>query len=204
MLRQIVILTTIAGSSLGLVHAQVPDRGAGPRVRVTGSRSYEIPGVLKIDQGVVSGSSLVTDETTIRLVSPETGEPLVVLKPGVRMIGRAVGVTNQTVTLIEEGRGNSIAMPLGSIGRLEVSESRRHLLRGILVGSALFYLTGVLIVQAVCGLSCSPDATFIPAVGVGLTTGIIAGRRRDTWKVVPTDWLLSNTSLAAVGRSDVF
>ncbi len=64
----------------------------------------------------------VTDETTIRLVSPETGEPLVVLKPGVRMIGRAVGVTNQTVTLIEEGRGNSITMPLGSIGRLEVSE----------------------------------------------------------------------------------
>lgn len=195
MLRRIVVLMTIGIFSLELLHAQVPDRGAGPRVRVTGSRSYEIPGVLKIDQGLVSGSSLVTDESTIRLVSPETGQPLVVLKPGVRMIGRAVGVANQTVTLVVEDRGDSITIPLGSIGRLEVSESRRHLLRGILVGSATFYLTGALIVWTVCGLSCGADETFIPAVGVGLTTGIIAGRRRDTWKVVPTDWLLSNTRL---------
>ena len=46
------------------------------------------------------------------------------LRPGVRWIGRAVAVNREVVTVFLEGRPDSIAMPLSSIGKLEVSERR--------------------------------------------------------------------------------
>jgi hypothetical protein len=197
MLRRIVVAITVASVSLGRVYAQTPDHRLETRIRVTGAETYDIPGVLAIGGGRITGPSAVVNETTITLRSPETGQPLAVVRPGVRLAGRAIAVNQQVVSFIVEGDQNPIAIPLPSIGKLEVSEHRspRHLVRGILVGVGVFYGTSWLIF-AKCGLGCS-NAAILPPIAAGIAAGTITGRSRETWKVVPVDWLLAHVGVQA-------
>jgi hypothetical protein len=177
-----------------LVDAQVPGVAIQPRVRITGSRAFEIPGVLKVEGERVSGnSSRTTDEMTIRIVLPQTGQQFVVLKPGKRFVGRALDVRDRVVAFVIDGQHDTIAIPLDSIGKLEVSDHRsgRHLLRGILVGIGGFFGTVELIFWSGCGLNCSNASLLIPAIAGGIATGVMTGRRREAWKTVPAAWLSS-------------
>lgn len=200
MFVRVVVFATIVCLLSALVEAQAPGVAVQPRVRITGSRAFEIPGELKIDGERVSGnSSMTTDEMTVRVVLPQTGQQLVVLKPGKRFVGRALDVRDRVVAFVIDGQQDTIAIPLDSIGKLEVSDHRsgRHLLRGILVGVGAFYGTFALIFFGGCGLDCS-DAMFIPAIASGIATGVITGRGREAWKTVPAAWLSSQFS----GTSD--
>ena len=196
MLQRIVVVVVTASLLSGRVHAQTPSGRDEARVRVTASHAYELPGVVKVDATGISGSSVTTDDTTIRVVSPQTGQPLVILKPGVRRIGRAVAVNGELVTVFLEGRSDSIAMPLSSIGQLEISERRGgpHIVRGILAGVAAFYGTTALIFFGGCGVGC-PDVAVLPPIAAGIATGVLVGRSHERWKSVPTNWLLSNIRL---------
>src|SRR5262245_24749781 len=85
MFVRVVVFATIVCLLSALVEAQAPGVAVQPRVRITGLRAYEIPGVLKVDGERVTGSSSVTtDEMTVRVLLPQTGQQLVVLKPGKR------------------------------------------------------------------------------------------------------------------------
>jgi hypothetical protein len=72
-------------------------------------------------------------------------------------------------TTIRGGQHDTIAIPLDSIGKLEVSDHRsgRHLLRGILVGIVAFYGTTALIFWSGCGLDCRSDQRLRPAAPAG-------------------------------------
>jgi hypothetical protein len=196
MLQRILALALAASLSSSHLYAQSPDRRDGTRVRVTGSQAFEIPGVVKIDSRGITGSSVTTDETTVRVVSPQTGQLLVILKPGVRTIARATAVNRAFVTLFLEGSRDSIAMPLSSIGKLEISKRRSgvHAIRGILLGAGTFYGAMALIFFGGCGLDCS-DAAILPPIAAGIAVGMITGRPHETWQSVPSDWLLSNIRL---------
>jgi hypothetical protein len=200
MFVRVVVFATIVCLLSALVEAQAPGVAVQPRVRITGSRAYEIPGVLKVDGERVAGnSSMTTDEMTVRVVLPQTGQQLVVLKPGKRFVGRALAVRDRVVAFLIDGQHDPIPIPLDSVGKLEVSDHRSgpHLSRGILVGVVAFYGTAALIFYGRCGLDCS-DAIFIPAIASGIATGVIAGRPREAWRTVPASWLLSQFS----GTSD--
>jgi hypothetical protein len=105
---------------------------------------------------------------TIRVV-PQIGQPFVVLKPGKRFVGRALAVRDRVVAFIIDGQHDTIAIPLDSIGKLEVSDHRsgRHLLRGILVGIVAFYGTTALIFWSGCGLDCRSDQRLRPTAPAG-------------------------------------
>jgi hypothetical protein len=203
MLQRIVIVVVTMSLLSGRMHSQTPGGRDEARVRVTASRAFEIPGVLKVDGSAVSGSSVTADDTTIRVVSPQSGQPLVILKPGVRRIGRAVAVNGEVVTLFLEGRPDPIAMPLSSIGKLEVSERRgeRHVVRGILLGAGAFYGALALIFFGGCGLDC-PGVAVLPAIAAGVVTGSIVGRSHESWQSVPTNWLLSNIRLQPAAAAE--
>jgi hypothetical protein len=198
-LRTMVVVIAVVSLPVINVDAQTLAREVGPRVRLTGSRAYDIPGVVTIDGDRISGPSVVIDEATIRVRSADTGEPLVMARPGVRIVGRAIGVNAQVVTFIIEGHQQSIDIPLPSIGKLEVSDRQRrsHVLRGILVGVGAFYGIGALFFSQ-CGLGCS-NAIFLPAIAGGVASGIETGRGRERWRPVAVDWLLSRFSPTNAG-----
>lgn len=157
-----------------------------------GPERYEIPGILQID-GVrltVSASTTI-EETAVRVVSPATGQPLLVLRPGHRLAGRATGIKDGIVEFLPDGQPDTLSIPLDSIGKLEVSELRMRprVLRGILVGVATFYGLAFLFMEQ-CGLECDSGVGIV-AIGGGLAAGGIAGRGGERWKAVPADWLLS-------------
>ena len=143
-----------------------------PRVRITGSQTFEIP-------------------------SAATGQRHVVLKAGKRFAGSALDVRDRIATVLVDGQHDTLAIPLDSIAKLEVSDpgSGRHLVRGILVGFGAFWGSGALIVSGCppIGSGCS-DAILIAPVAVGIAAGILAGRSRETWKPVPAAWLISQFS----------
>src|SRR4051812_31514759 len=69
------------------------------RIRVSGLRVYEIPGVLTLDGEQITASSLGTiEKTRIRVPSPAHGT-LTVLRPGNRLIGSVLSVTPDTMSL---------------------------------------------------------------------------------------------------------
>ena len=190
MLNRCVVVATITCLLSPVVEAQVSRLPAESRIRISGSRVFEIPGVLKADgDGVTGRSSMTTDDMTIRVVSPQTGHPLVVLKPGRRVVGRALDVKDRVLIFLLDGQHDPFEIPLDSIGTLEVSEHRsRHLVRGILIGVGVFYGTSALIFSAGCGLDCS-NAMFLPTIASGIATGVITGKARDAWKSMPVTWL---------------
>ena len=202
MFTRMAVFVTTLGLLPGLVLAQTSVSAAQPRVRITGPEEYEIPGVLKIAGTHVSGDANITiQDTVVRVVSPATGQLLVVLRPKRRLVGRAIEVKDQLVEFLPDGQAGTLRIPLDSIGKLEVSErrSRAHVLRGILVGIGAFYGLGWLFF-ARCGLGCS-DAIVLPAIAGGIAAGILTGRGKEHWRTVRTDWLLSQFGPPTSGNS---
>jgi hypothetical protein len=115
------------------------------------------------------------------------------LKPGKRFVGRVFDVRDRVVTFLGDGQQDTVAIPLDSIGTLELSVPGRHLLRGILLGAGAFFGVSVL-VAAGCGLYCTNAVLLTPAIAGGIATGVIAGGRREAWKMVPRAWLSSQFS----------
>ena len=198
--RWAVFVTTL-GLLPGVVLAQTSASAAQPRVRITGPEEYEIPGVLKIAGAQVSGhASIVIQDTMVRVVSPATGQELVVLKPKKRLAGRVIGVKDRLVEFMPDGQAGTLRIPIDSIGKLEVSERRRgaHVLGGILVGvGAFFGLIALFFAQ--CGLGCG-DAIALPAIGGGIAAGILTGRGTERWRTEPADWLSSQFGAPAIVR----
>jgi len=193
MLTRLAVFVAALGLLPGLVLAQTSALGARPRVRITGPERYEIPGILQIDGARVTGNASITiEETAVRVVSPATEQPLIVLRPGQRLAGRAIDVKDRIVEFLPDGQPDALSIPLDSIGKLEMSELRirPRILRGILVGIAAFYGVAWLF-MAQCGLGCDDGLLIIGSVGGGMAAGAIAGRGGERWKTVPADWLLS-------------
>jgi hypothetical protein len=192
MFTRTAIFVTTLGLLPGVVLAQTSASAAQPRVRITGPEEYEIPGVLKIAGAQVSGNASITiEDTMVRVLSPATGQVLVVLRPKRPLAGRVIEVKDRLVEFMPDGQAGTLRIPVDSIGKLEVSERRRraHVLRGILVGVGAFYgLLGLFFAQ--CGLGCS-DAIALPAIGGGIAAGILTGRGTERWRTVPADWLSS-------------
>ena len=196
MFTRMAAFVAVLGLLPGLVLAQTSVPPAQPRIRITGPGDYEIPGLLKIAGAHVSGdASMTIQDTVVRVVSPATGQLLVVLRPKRRLVGRAMAVKDQVVEFHPDRQHDTLRIPLDSIGKLETSErrSRSHVLRGILVGIGAFYGLGWLFF-AQCGLGCS-DAIVLPAIAGGIAAGILTGRGKEHWRTVRTDWLLSSSAL---------
>jgi hypothetical protein len=104
MFTRLTVFVTTLGLLPGLVLAQTSVLAAQPRVRITGAEEYEIPGVLKIDAARVSDATITVQETVVRVVSPATGQELIVLRPGRRLVGRATEVKDQVVEFLPDGQ----------------------------------------------------------------------------------------------------
>ena len=92
MLNRCVVVATITCLLSPVVEAQVSRLPAESRVRISGSRVFEIPGVLKVDgDGVTGRSSMTTDDMTIQVVSPQTGTHSSCSSPeDVSLVGRSM------------------------------------------------------------------------------------------------------------------
>lgn len=188
-----VAATLVAVLMTGVVQAgQSGSPAGGQRVRVTGLRQYELPGVLTLDGDAVSASQGVTiGPTTIQVPAPPDG-PLTVLRPGTRLVGHATSVTDGILVLRVDGVSQSIRVPLDSLAVIERGRAgRRHLLRGILVGIGAFY-AGVVLVFAACGLGCDDFTAALGTFGTGIAAGLWAGRSSpEVWTPVSTSDFVS-------------
>jgi hypothetical protein len=131
-----------------------------------------------------------------------------VTSAGTRITGRLTTVDVDAVTLLPDGNGDPIRIPLSSISRAEVSEGHRP--RGIAelegVGVGVGVLFGFAILEwGACGLSCSSSADNAALAG-GIAAGIASGiafahrNRRELWRRVPIGSLASVVTPAATRR----
>jgi hypothetical protein len=160
---------------------------------VTGLRQYALPGVLTIDRNSVSAWHGVTiGRTTVNVPASAAG-PLTILRPGTRLVGRAMSVTGGILELRLEGAAEPARIPLDSIQTLERRErrARRHVVRGLLVGVGAFFGSGFLAFSR-CGLNCDDAAMTLTMFGSGAVAGMLAGRSSpEVWTPVSTSDFVS-------------
>ena len=202
MLIRIVVFVSVVSLLSAPLQGQSRGTTSQMRVRITGSHAYEIPGVLKVEDGRMTGNaSITTDELTMRVEVLTTRQLLVAPKPGKRLVGVVSNVRNGVASFQPEGQQEILAIPLESIGRLEVStrRTRAHPLRGILLGLAACFGVSVLVFHG--GNSWDTTAPTISGIAAGTAVGVITGRGREMWRTEPTAWLSSQFS-GSSGRSD--
>jgi hypothetical protein len=183
------------------------------RVRITASRTYEIPGLIKADGDRLSGVFTVVDESLIQVGPPNQPKPLVMPKPGKRIVGRAMALSKDALLFLPDRGSQTIAIPLAVIGQFEVSEgtplaksTRRLLGVGVGIGAGLT-------VAAVADSKCERSFTtgsFGPCGGaillgaaVGVTSGVASTLwlGRIHWRTVPLEWFVSR--LGQVSASSI-
>jgi hypothetical protein len=132
---------------------------------------------------------------TFTPVMAQTVTPRVrVTSAGTRISGRLTTVDVDAVTLLPDGNGDPVRMPLSSISRAEVSEGHRPRgvaeLEGVGVGVGVWFGTLFLGFVACGGITCSNSASiasFVGSVAAGIASGIAFAHRnrRELWRKVP-------------------
>ncbi len=208
MLKQLLAFTVVFAVVAEPISAQLAQRPAPLRVRVSGAQEYEVAGVIRVSGGRFSGSSVVMDKTSARVVSPVDGSALVVLRPGKRLTGQILDVKDRIAVLLPDDDKASIRMPLESIGKVEVPKRNKlrtglRTLRGAYVGVGVS--TGVMWLSLGlangCGSGGCLTLVLAAAAGAGITAGVLAGRGQD-WGAVSPDWLVSQFARPGVDPLD--
>ena len=160
------------------------------RVRITGMRVYNRPGVIEVSPDLVAGSGIIVDGSLIHVVFPPSGK-LTVLNSGKRIVGITRGVQDGAVILEAEGRNDTVHIPLDAIARLEISKGHGSravaTFAAIGIGIGAFY-GGTWLAIAACGFDCPG----VPVSGLAAgSAGSLLGARigRERWKAVPTQWV---------------
>jgi hypothetical protein len=134
---------------------------------------------------MIPSSLLAQDQ---QAVAP--GDRIRVTAPAIsadRLVGTLTGMRDDTYSMVVEGRDGSLAVPIASLTRLEVSRGRKSLVTwgavvGVLVGGTLSF--------ALINSSEASDARITSAVlfaGLGGLAGALGGSyiRYDDWETVP-------------------
>jgi hypothetical protein len=197
-LGRAIVTLAVLGLLSSSVSAQVAVSGS-LRVRITGPDLYEIPGVLSIAGDHVTGSVVTSaDDAIVQVRLPQTTELVTVPKAGRHLVGLVLSVDNNAVVLARKGQSASLRIPLDAIGKVEVSEGRRHgRATAILAGIGAWYGTGALFVRL-------SDFWFYPgplavAPAVGMVVGYLLGR--EHWKAVPVASLRDRVGQSSSPRS---
>jgi hypothetical protein len=146
-------------------------------------------------------------------VMAQTVTPRVrVTSAGTRISGRVATVDVDALTLLPDGNGDPIRIPLSSISRAEVSEGHRPRgvaeLEGVGVGVGVWFGTFFLGFAACGGAfsnKCSDSwlhAWFVGSVAAGIASGIAFTHRnrRELWRRVPIGSIASLITPAATRR----
>jgi hypothetical protein len=164
-----------------------------PRIRITGPESYEIPGALRIAGGNITGSRIESiRETVVRVRTSEADELVTIPRPGRRVVGNVVRMSEDTIELSLEDDAAVARVPLGAIAKLEVSGGRKHsrglaTAAGVGVGVSAF-MGGGWLAFSLCGsLDC--DLAPLSGFAIGIALGAFTGHRMagERWEpVTPT------------------
>jgi hypothetical protein len=163
------------------------------RVRITGVRVYNKPGIVEVSPNRVAGSGMITEGSLIHVSLPAASGKLTVLESGKRIVGVTRGVHDGAVILEAEGRTDTIHIPLDAIARLEISKGpashAKAALAAIGIGFAAFYAGGWLGV-AFCGSPIDCPGALLTGVAGGIAGGSLGARiGHEKWKAVPIAWL---------------
>ena len=164
-----VAVVTVLVLSTEITDAQGPAHDSQRRVRLTGAAR------------------------TLPSTDMPTGPSLVVLKPRQRVVARVVQVTDRIVVIRVRDRNDTLTLPLETIGVFEVSAGRSGIrpVRGVLLGLAAF-VAGLAVVYGMCNVSCGDgDQVWALPASAGITTGLVAGWRRESWRKVSRSEFIS-------------
>ncbi len=176
----------------------------GETVRLQAPDRIVIPGVLTLEGGLLEAHNPYDDENGVVVVR-DGDRTLHVPRPGERLTGQLVGVTDDFVTL-REGKDRTILVPRQAVQRLEVRRGG-HPARGALVGAtaafALGFAIGYVAEQDCTGWVCSPELAgaglglllTIPGAGAGAA---VAGGR---WEPVSMENLRVGVALRRDGAT---
>ena len=180
-------------------------RQAYPTPRQT--REQRDPQMLKRIVALVAALTLTFTPVTAQTAGPVS--PRVrVTSAGTRISGRLTTVDVDAVTLLPDGNGGPVRIPLSSISRAEVSEGHRPRgiaeLEGVGVGVGVWFGTFFLGFAACGGITCSNSASgawFVGSVAAGIASGIAFAHRnrRELWRRVPVGSLASFVTPVATG-----
>ncbi len=196
------------------VGAQAPSSAKPIRVRITGTRAYEIPGVIKIESDQIAGRPSTTTDRFIQFARSDGGQILTVLRPGGRLTGKPSAIADGLLDFTPDGESKSVTVPLDAIAKIEIARvppSRAvWTTTGVFAGIGAFLLISWAFLNA-CGDEggCGGGAAlFGLSVGGGIAAAAaVASNGRTRWQVVTADELAArldpprnpNTSPAAPG-----
>jgi hypothetical protein len=117
----------VVGAVVGfmLSHTALPAQDSGdlPRVRITAPATYEIPGLIKAEGDRLTGTFTPLDKTMVQVASANGSEPLVMPRPGKRIVGQVVG-TGTDVLLFRREWGVATGVGSGLVTRWLLGRDR--------------------------------------------------------------------------------
>jgi hypothetical protein len=176
----------------------------GDAVRVRAPARIVIPGVITLEGGYVS-TRFPWEEKEGLVVLRDGDRTLYLPRPGRRLAGRLVNVTDEFVTL--EGVADRIVtVPRQAVGRMEVRRGGSHRRTGALLGAVTAFVMGYKLgyrAEKDCGGWCFPGPA---GVGAGLllaipgaAAGASLGGATERWEPVSTETLRVGIALRQGG-----
>jgi hypothetical protein len=102
--------------------AQEPSSAPTGRVRITGVKTYEIPGVIKLEGDRWSGSPVRVTEQFVQFRRPGDNRLLTVPRPGKRLTGSSRTIGDGLVEFVLQGENEPLFVPQDAIAKTESLE----------------------------------------------------------------------------------
>jgi hypothetical protein len=198
----------VVGAVVGfmLSHTALPAQDSGdlPRVRITAPATYEIPGLIKAEGDRLTGTFTPLDKTMVQVASANGSEPLVMPRPGKRIVGQVVGTGTDVLLFRRDGGSHPLTIPVAAIERYEISQGPRATKRmrfwasfgaGLGAGLAAAAMADSMCDRSFTGGSIGPCAgTFTWGVATGVGSGLVTRwlLGRDRWVTVSRERFISS------------
>jgi hypothetical protein len=159
-----------------------------PHVRLTGTRTFEVPGVIYVDSNRVSGAGYThADRRMVRLAPSAAGRPIVVPRGDTRLLGLAVGISGDAVVVQLDDTREEVEIPIAAIAQIEVANgpSRPHhrVIWTVLSGIGAFYGSAfIAFSQCFLGPCSTWWSVFILGSTAAATAGTAYALRAQHWK----------------------
>ena len=179
---------------LGLVSELVLAQGVDRRVRILGASTFDVPGMIHVDDRLVAGPGIVSsDAAFVRAGLGDSGVVVTIPRAGYQFVAMAVRVDADSLTVRLENSSREDVIPLAAIMRLEVMKKRtpphHRVLWTVLSGVGTFYGT-MFIAFSQCFLGPCSNLWdyFIFGSTAGVTAATAGALRNERWEPIsPVD-----------------
>jgi|WetSurMetagenome_2_1015567.scaffolds.fasta_scaffold195028_2 hypothetical protein len=194
-MRRLVALLLICLMPLPVL-AQAQPSPKPVRVRITGQETYQVPGVIEIQEDRISGRPAATTDRFVQFNRSADGRLLSVPRPRQGVAGHATAISDGLLAFIPDRESERLYVPLDAVAKIEIARvpaSRAAWTNvGVFAGIGAFFLIFTTFLT-VCGDEggCGGGfAGYSLSIGGGIAAGTaIRSIGRTRWRVVSLDEL---------------